>query len=46
MSLTKAAYRLLERSDETIPKLPMHGLANMVADLEAARQRQLRERSA
>jgi predicted glycosyltransferase len=43
MSLTKAAYRLLERSDE---KLPMHGLANMVADLEAARQRQLRERSA
>lgn len=46
MSLTKAAFRLLEMDKAAIPHLPMDGLRNMVTDLEAARQLQARERSA
>lgn len=45
-SLTKAAFRLLERGGETIPDLPLQGLTNMVTELDAARAIGARERSA
>lgn len=46
MSLTKAAFRLLEMDEAAIPHLPMDGLRNMVTDLEAAHQHQVRQRYA
>jgi len=40
-SLTRAAFQLLERDEQTIPELPMEGLTNLVDELEQERQAQL-----
>jgi predicted glycosyltransferase len=35
-SLTRAAFRLLERGEDSVPELPLQGLTNMVTELDAA----------